>query len=67
MSGNQWKNSIFSLKWFIQNRERVLHAYGKHGTFIGRRYRKGKYRCKFCGALESAKMKIIEFKQFTRR
>ena len=25
-------------------------VHGKHGAFLGRRYRRGKLRCKFCGA-----------------
>lgn len=62
--GNQWQNAIFSLAWFAKNHECVLHAYGKHGAFSGRRYRKGKNRCLFCGAYMDAEYAKITFVSF---
>jgi len=36
-------------------REVYNHAYGKHSAFTGHKYRRGKNRCKHCGAPLDAK------------
>jgi hypothetical protein len=36
------------------------HANGKHGKFAGRKYRRGKNRCKFCGATNNAADGMLE-------
>ena len=33
-----------------QLKEFYSHLHGKHGAFSGHRYRRGRLRCKFCGA-----------------
>ena len=40
-------------------REAHKHFHGKHGSFKGRRYKRGKNRCSFCGAPNSAPSEVF--------